>query len=181
MTPCERKARHDESAIRISDRPEAPSSGRFHEDTTKGKTRNMKRRIAAALVGLVIAGAPTYAAPPEGINLKEYLKDYDDDLMRDLERTIKFFEPDISGENAEGATDDAGVLRNGFKYTEDYFAKKGNAADAVKISRDGVAAIDAALQAINAKNFDKAAELARDVSATCRACHDIYKPKQPRS
>ena len=35
------------------------------------------------------------------------LHDYDDDLMRDLDKTIKYFEPDITAGNAQGAVEDA--------------------------------------------------------------------------
>jgi hypothetical protein len=104
------------------------------------------------------------------------LHDYDDDLMRDLDRTIKYFEPDITAGNAQGALDDADVLRDGFKYTEDYFTKKGNAEDAVQISKKGLQYLDIAVKDAEANQFDAAAAAARQVSATCRACHDVYKP-----
>lgn len=104
------------------------------------------------------------------------LHDYDDDLMRDLDRTIKYFEPDITAGNAQSALDDADVLRDGFKYTEDYFSKKGNADDAVEISKKGLQALDIAVKDAEANQFDAAAAAARQVSATCRACHDVYKP-----
>ena len=38
---------------------------------------------------------------------------YDDDLMRDLDKTIKYFEPDITAKNADAARDDAAVLQEG--------------------------------------------------------------------
>jgi hypothetical protein len=104
------------------------------------------------------------------------LKDYDDDLMHDVDRAIKFFEPDIKGGNAENALDDAGVIRDGFKYSAGYFAKKGGAEDAVKIAQDGLALVDAAEHAIEAKDLAGAAEIARQLPVTCRACHEIYKP-----
>ena len=69
---------------------------------------------------------------------------YDDDLMRDLDKTIKYFEPDITAKNADAARDDAAVLQEGFKYTEAFFAKNG-AEDAVKISREGTQRISDAL------------------------------------
>ncbi len=103
------------------------------------------------------------------------LHDYDDDLMRDLDKTIKYFEPDITAQNAQGALDDAAVLQDGFKYTLDYFSKKGGADDAVQISKDGQSQIAAAIKAVSENNFEAAAEDARAVAKTCRACHDVYK------
>jgi hypothetical protein len=108
------------------------------------------------------------------------LKDYDDDLMHDIDRAIKYFEPDISGKNADAARDDAAELRRGFTYTVDYFSKKGNTQDAVEISRRGLASLDLVLKNLEAQNFDAAAEAARDVSKACRTCHDIYKPDKAR-
>jgi hypothetical protein len=104
------------------------------------------------------------------------LHDYDDDLMRDLDKTIKYFEPDITAGNAQGAIEDAGVLQDGFKYTENYFSKKGDADDAVKISREGEEFVASAIKSVSDNNFEAAAEAARGAAKTCRACHDVYKP-----
>jgi hypothetical protein len=111
---------------------------------------------------------------------KSEYADYDDDLMKDLDRTIKYLEPDVTGGNEAGVADDIAVLKQGFQYTETYFGKRGNAPDAVKISRDGLKALDDIQQSVADKNVDAAAARARDVADTCRACHDVYKPKQAR-
>jgi len=104
------------------------------------------------------------------------LHDYDDDLMRDLDKTIKYFEPDITAGNAQGAVEDAEILQDGFRYTEKYFTKKGDADDAVKISQQGEELIDAAIKFVGENDFEAAAAAARDTAKTCRACHDVYKP-----
>jgi hypothetical protein len=107
------------------------------------------------------------------------LHDYDDDLMRDLDRTIKFFEPDITAQNASAAKEDAAILLEGFRYTEDYFGKKG-VADAVAISRDGSKLVDAVLRNVEKGDFDAAAAAARDTPQVCKSCHDLYKPRLGR-
>jgi len=107
-------------------------------------------------------------------------KDYDDELMRDLERTVKYFEPDITAKNAEAAKEDAGVLSDGFRYTEDYFAKKGNAADAVEISRKGAKLIAEAQDYVEKADFEAAAASAREAVSVCKSCHEIYKPRLGR-
>jgi len=104
------------------------------------------------------------------------LHDYDDDLMRDLDKTIKYFEPDIMAGNAQGATEDAEILQDGFRYTEKYFTKKGDADDAVKISKQGLDLIGGAIKSLADNDFDAAASAARDTAKLCRACHDVYKP-----
>lgn len=133
-----------------------------------------KTAVSIVVCGLVLGSAV------QAQHRELDLHDYDDDLMRDLDRTIKYFEPDITAGNAQGALDDADVLRDGFKYTEDYFSKKGNADDAVEISKKGLQALDVAVRDAEANQFDAAAAAARQVSATCRACHDVYKPLNKR-
>ncbi|MBY6242236.1 hypothetical protein K3F48_13765 [Methylosinus sp. Sm6] len=107
------------------------------------------------------------------------LHDYDDDLMRDLDRTIKFFEPDITAQNASAAKEDAAILLEGFRYTEDYFGKKG-VADAVAISRDGSKLVDVVLRNVEKGDFDSAAAAARDTTQVCKSCHELYKPRLAR-
>jgi hypothetical protein len=104
------------------------------------------------------------------------LHDYDDDLMRDLDKSLKYFEPDIIAGNAQGALDDAAVLDEGFKYTLGYFLKKGDADDAVQISKEGQSYVAAAIKSVSENNFEAAADAARGASKACRACHEIYKP-----
>jgi len=106
-------------------------------------------------------------------------KDYDDDLMRMLDRTIKYFEPDITAKNAEGATDDGQILLDGFKYTEVYFSKA-NKADAVQISQEGSALVSLALELVAKDDFEGAAANAREAITKCKACHDIYRPRLSR-
>jgi hypothetical protein len=104
------------------------------------------------------------------------LHDYDDDLMRTLDQTIKYFEPDISAGNVLASKEDAEILQESYKWMENYFAKKGNAADAVKIAQQGQEYIAAASKSVAAKDFDSAANAAHEAARTCRACHEIYKP-----
>ena len=137
----------------------------------------MRKLVILSLLAAVAAVAPVLAADAP----KTAFLDYDDDLMHDLDRTIKFFEPDVSGENDQGVADDAAVLRQGFEYTEKYFSKVPTGADAVKISRDGLTLLDAVLKNVSEKKLDAAAEGARNVAETCKACHVLYKPKQARS
>ena len=106
-------------------------------------------------------------------------KDYDNDLMRDLDKTIKYFEPDIAGKNAEGAREDLDLLADGFRYTEDYFSKKGKD-DAVEISRKGAKIIADVRDLLEKSDFDAAAAAARGTPEVCKSCHEIYKPRLAR-
>jgi hypothetical protein len=106
--------------------------------------------------------------------------DYDDDLMRDLDRTIKYFEPDITAGNAEAAKEDLELLADGFRYTEGYFSKRTGADDAVAISRKGAKIIADVRSLIEKSDFDAAAAAARETPNVCKSCHDIYKPRLAR-
>jgi hypothetical protein len=108
------------------------------------------------------------------------LHDYDDELMRTLDQTIKYFEPDIVAGNVQGAMEDAGILRDGFKWMENYFSRKENAERAVQFSRESQEFVAAAVKSLAENDLDNAAEAARSTARTCRACHDIYKPLKAR-
>jgi hypothetical protein len=143
----------------------------------RGSNRRLTEKfMIRKLVILFALGAATLASSAYAEHRDIDLHDYDDDLMRDLDKTIKYFEPDITARNAQGALDDAAVLQDGFKYTEGYFAKKGDADDAVQLSKEGLGYIAAAIKSVSENNFDAAAEAARGAAKTCRACHDTYKP-----
>ena len=115
--------------------------------------------------------------PPAEAEHKDIdLRDYDDELMRTLEKTNKYFEPDLMAGNLDAAREDALVLRYGLSWIERYFLAKGNAEDAVKIARDGLALLSVAMQDAERRNFDGAADQAHELTRTCRSCHDIYKP-----
>jgi hypothetical protein len=135
----------------------------------------MRKLLMLSTLAAMMVAAPVFA---QRVTID--LKDYDDDLMHDIDRAIKYFEPDISGQNADAARDDAAELRRGFTYTQDYFTKKGNTPDAVEISKQGLQSLDAVLKELDAQNFDAAAEAAREVSKACRSCHDTYKPDKAR-
>lgn len=131
----------------------------------------MRRLLAISLSIIALGVGPVIAAID--------LRDYDDDLMRDLERTIKYFEPDITARNSEASKEDGEVLLGGFRYTESYFAKKG-ADDAVAISRRGLELIGSVLKDIERNDFESAAAAARDATQLCKSCHDLYKPRLAR-
>lgn len=106
------------------------------------------------------------------------LSDFDDDLMRSMDTAIKDLEPVIGARNIEAATADVEVLNDGFKQTEDYFAKKGNAEDGVRFSKESQDIAAALTKALAAKDFDGAASRARDMARACTTCHDAYKTKK---
>ena len=134
----------------------------------------MHRRGMALVVGLGLFVGGAIAAPALDFH------DYDNDLMRDLDKTIKYFEPDIAGKNADAAKEDLELLADGFRYTENYFSKRTGADDAVEISRKGAKIIADVRDLIEKSDFDAAAAAARETPNVCKSCHDIYKPRLAR-
>ncbi|MFT4045852.1 MAG: hypothetical protein QM661_04060 [Solimonas sp.] len=104
------------------------------------------------------------------------LSDFDDDLMQGMDDAVKSFEPNLAAKNGAGALEDAAILRDGYVWTEQYFAAKGGTDDAVRIAKQGLDLIDQAVAATKAQDFDAAATSARAAAKTCRSCHDLYKP-----
>jgi hypothetical protein len=128
----------------------------------------------AFIMGLSLLVSSAGAAPSLDF------RDYDNDLMRDLDKTIKYFEPDITAKNADAVKEDADLLADGFRYTEDYFAKKGQADDAVEISRKGTKLIADVRSFVEKADFEAAAAAAREAPGVCKSCHEIYKPRLAR-
>ena len=127
----------------------------------------VRRAIALAMVALGCAAA--LAAEID-------LSDFDDDLMRSMDDSIKDLEPAIAAGNTQSAANDVAVIVDGLKWTRDYFEKKGNTDDAVKFSHDSLQLVDAVQKALASNDAQAAAAAARMLSKSCKACHDVYKP-----
>ncbi len=106
------------------------------------------------------------------------LSGFDNDLMKMMEETNKYLEPDIVGGNIDNSIEGVQFLREGLKWTEDYFASKGTAKDGEKIAKEGQVLADQVLKALESKDKDTAAASARLLTKNCKACHDIYKLKK---
>jgi len=112
-----------------------------------------------------------------GVVLAELdLSDFDDDLMRTMDDTNKYLEPDINAKNLKNAKEGTETIRQGLKWTEDYFAHKGGVDDGVKLAKDGQVLAQDILAALDKGDFDAAAASARTMTKNCRSCHDLYKP-----
>ena len=104
------------------------------------------------------------------------LTDFNDDVMRDMDDTMKRLDSDIATRNAASVTTDAQSIRDGLKWAQDYFTKKGNVEDAVKWARQGQDLADAVARSAQSSDFDTSLSTYDSLIKTCRACHDAYKP-----
>ena len=132
--------------------------------------------IVAAAFAAAIAAGPSYA---EHIDVD--LHDFDEELMKSLDQAFKYFDPDLSAGNVSSATEEEATIRYVFQWTKAYFGKRDSGEKAVGLAQQGLDMLDAVDKAVAEKNFDAASDRAHDLSQTCKACHDLYKPLKARS
>ncbi len=104
------------------------------------------------------------------------LTDFNDDVMRDMDDTMKRLDSNIASRDPKSVAADAQAIRDGLKWAEDYFTKKGNVDDAVKWARQGQDLAAAVAGAARSSDFDTSLDKYDSLVKTCRACHDAYKP-----
>ena len=105
------------------------------------------------------------------------LTEIEEDFMQDIEDIQKSMTSNISLQDAATAKSEAVELEAMFKDVEEFYVKKGDAADAVDWSKESRAYLTAISKALEAKNFDAASQSAVSLAKTCKACHKIYKSK----
>lgn len=99
----------------------------------------------------------------------------DMDLMQTIEDTNKSLSSNIATQNMPGSTADAKELETLFSQVEAHFVAKGDAPDAVDLSRKSKDLAGAIQKSMASKQFDEAAQAATALSRTCRSCHTFYK------
>jgi len=101
--------------------------------------------------------------------------DLDMDLMQTIEDTNKSLSSNIALQNIPASTADARELQTLFAQVEAHFAAKGDAADAVDLSRKSKDLAGAIIKSVGSKDFGAATDAATDLSRACRTCHTFYK------
>jgi hypothetical protein len=99
----------------------------------------------------------------------------DTDLMQTIEDTNKSLSSNIAMQRGDASLSDAKDLTGMFDIVEAYFIKKGDAANAVDLSKKSKDLTLDIARLISEKNFDSATNLATDLSRTCKSCHTFYK------
>jgi cytochrome c556 len=132
----------------------------------------MRTRIVATAAVVVAAAAGTWALAAASLDLS----DFNEDIMKDMDDTVKALDSNISAHDVKSAANEAQSIRNGLHWAEDYFAKKGNVEDAVKLAKRGEELADAVGKSVNLNDFDAALTSYDLLVKNCRTCHDAYKP-----
>ena len=99
----------------------------------------------------------------------------DEDFMRSVEDTEKSLVDNLAAGNAKGSTADAGELEGMFAQVEAFYVNKGDAADAVNLSKKSKDLSAEIVKLVAAKDFATAAGKANDIQRTCKTCHNFYK------
>ena len=118
--------------------------------------------------GLVMALSGAIAA---GQSIDEF-----DAWMRTIEQKTQSVQQNISGRNADAVTADAKSLDEAFRLVEDFWVRRGDAADAVTLSKQAREHAAELLKAAAEKDFDRASTQAIRVAETCTSCHRLYRP-----
>ncbi|MEA3179371.1 MAG: hypothetical protein QOI59_2894 [Gammaproteobacteria bacterium] len=135
----------------------------------------MHKKGMAVLSALSIAAGLTGPLVAAGIVSLD-LADFNDDVMRDMDDTMKRLDSDIAMRDAKSVASDSASIREGLGYAQQYFTKKGNVEDAVQWARQAQDLVEAVTNAVQAGDFDSSLSKYDLLVKTCRACHDVYKP-----
>ena len=106
------------------------------------------------------------------------LTDFNDDIMRNMDDTVKTLDSDLAGHDGKSAQTDARVIQDGLHWAEDYFTRKGNVADAVQLAKRGEDLASDVAKSAASNDFDAALASYDSLVKTCRRCHDAYKPPE---
>lgn len=99
----------------------------------------------------------------------------DPDLMLAIEDLNKSLSSNIALKDAKASTSDAKELETLFAKVEVFFTEKGEAPDAVDLSKKSRELSGSIIKNVESGNFDAATDAATNLSRTCRACHTFYK------
>ena len=134
--------------------------------------------IAAGLTAPLVAAGDRAASEgiPSGGTVSLDLSDFNDDVMRDMDDTMKRLDSDIATRDAKAVAGDSASIREALGYALEYFTKKGNVEDAVRWARQAQDLLEAVTNTVQAGDFDTSLNKYDSLVKTCRACHNVYKP-----
>lgn len=99
----------------------------------------------------------------------------DEDYMRSVEDTQKSLVDHLAGKNAKASTADATELADMFARVEAFYAAKGDAVEAVKLSGKSKDLSSEIVGLVAAKDFASASGKVEEIQRACKSCHNFYK------
>jgi hypothetical protein len=97
------------------------------------------------------------------------------DTMQAIEDLNKSLASHIALRDARGSTSDAKELDTLFADVEAHFVARGDAENAVSLSRKTRTLALQIVRLVEAKDFGAATDAATDLARTCKTCHNFYK------
>ncbi|MBL0727782.1 hypothetical protein [Piscinibacter sp. HJYY11] len=97
------------------------------------------------------------------------------ELMQTIEDLNKSLSSNIALRDARATLADAKELDGLFTQVEAHFIARGDAANAVELSKKSRTLTQAIIQSAGSSDFEAATNAATDLSRTCRTCHTFYK------
>lgn len=115
------------------------------------------------------------AAFSAGLLLAQSADEFDS-WMRTIDEKTQSVQRNIAAKQAAAAAEDAKELEKTFGLVEEFWKKRGNAPDAVDLSRKAEERAAEVAKSIAAKDFDAASTQSIRIAETCTACHRLYRP-----
>jgi hypothetical protein len=109
------------------------------------------------------------------VNINAEEAELDQDLMQTIEDTNKSLSSNIALQRVDASVTDATELNNMFTIVEAHFVKKGDAANAVDLSKKSKDLSQDIIKLVHENNFESATNSATELSRTCKSCHTFYK------
>lgn len=124
----------------------------------------MYKAFAFLVATLLLSSAVSSAVPELGM-----------EIMQNIEDLNKSLSSNIALRDAKATLSDAKELDDLFTQVESHFAARGDAANAVELSKKSRTLAQTIIKSVGSSNFDAATDAATDLSRTCRTCHTFYK------
>ncbi len=128
--------------------------------------------LARAALAAALALLTTLACAAADIDLT----DFNEDVMKNMDDTVKALDTDLATRDASSAQLDAQKIGQGLHWAQEYFARKGNVDDAVQMAKQGETLAADVGRSAASNDFDTALSTYDTLVKTCRRCHDVYKP-----
>src|SRR5882757_5151102 len=125
-------------------------------------------RTAVALAALAVFGAGEVAFGQSVLDFDEW--------MQRIDRRSQSVQRNLAAGDGNAASADAREIGELYGSMEAYFSRRGNADNAVKLSREGRELAATVVRSVAAKDFATASKAAVSIARGCRTCHLDYKP-----
>jgi len=99
-----------------------------------------------------------------------------DEWMQKIDRKSQSVQRNLAAGDANAVSADAREIAKLYGSMEAYFSRRGNAENAVKLSRDGKELATTVVSFVLAKDFSSASKAVFGITKGCRGCHLEYKP-----